>query len=132
MIIKKQHVLALERLLADEEAQKPYTPLEEVDQPTFVELELAGLARFSTPVRLVPTYLGRELTMVLRELIEQGPEPRSDDEGGNYTVLEARGLAAPADWSAGWRWLGSEVIAMLEAAEALPASLRPTGRAAGR
>ncbi len=117
MIIKKQHALALERLLADEEAQKPYTPLEEVDQPTFVELELAGLARFSTPVRLVPTYLGRELTMVLRELIEQGPEPRSDDEGGDYAVLEARGLAAPADWSAGWRWLGSEVIAMLEAAE---------------
>ncbi|WP_457637737.1 DUF505 domain-containing protein [Oceanithermus sp.] len=117
MVIKKEHALALERLLADEEAGKSYTPLEEVDQPTFVELELAGLARFSTPVRLVPTYLGRELTMLLRELIEQGPGAWSEEEGGDYVILEGHGLARPEDWPAGWRWVGSEVVAMLEAAE---------------
>ena len=118
MIIKKQHALALERLLVDEEAGKPYTPLEEVDEPTFIELELAGLARFSTPVRLVPTYLGRELTLLLRELVEQGPAAWSEeDSGGDYVILEGRGLAEPAEWPEGWRWLGSEVIAMLEAAE---------------
>ncbi len=119
MIIKKQHALALEALLADEEAGKPYTPLEEVDEPTFVELELAGLARFSTPVRLVPTYLGRELTLLLRELYEQGPAAYAEEEGGggDYVVLEGRGLPGPGEWPEGWRWLGSEVIAMLEAAE---------------
>jgi len=120
MVIKKQHAVALERLLADEEAQKPYTPLEEVDEPTFVELELAGLARFSTPVRLVPTYLGRELALLLRELYEQGPAPWSESEEeaqGEIVVLEGRGLAKPEDWPEGWRWIGSEVIAMLEAAD---------------
>jgi len=118
MVIKKQHALALERLLADEEASKPYTPLEEVDEPTFVELELAGLARFSTPVRLVPTYLGRELTLLLRELYEQGPAAWSEEEsGGDYVILEGHGLAKPEEWPEGWRWLGSEIIAMLEAAE---------------
>ncbi|WP_457630589.1 DUF505 domain-containing protein [Oceanithermus sp.] len=118
MIIKKQHALALERLLADEEAGKPYTPLEEVDEPTFVELELAGLARFSTPVRLVPTYLGRELALLLRELYQQGPGAWSDEEGaGDYVILEGHGLDAPENWPEGWRWVGSEVIAMLAAAE---------------
>ncbi len=118
MIIKKQHALALEQLLADEEASKPYTPLREVDQPTFVELELAGLARFSTPIRLTPTYLGRELTLLLRELIERGPAAWSEEESnGGVAVLEGRGLGPAADWPEGWRWLGSEVIAMLDAAE---------------
>jgi len=120
MVIKKEHALALERLLADEETGKPYTPLEEVDEPTFVELELAGLARFSTPVRLVPTYLGRELALVLRELYEQGPAvwSESEDEAqGDFVVLEGHGLDKPEAWPEGWRWIGSEVIAMLDAAE---------------
>ncbi|WP_456477010.1 DUF505 domain-containing protein [Oceanithermus sp.] len=120
MVIKKQHAVVLERLLADEEANKPYTPLEEVDEPTFVELELAGLARFSTPVRLVPTYLGRELALLLRELYRQGPAAWSeveDEAGGEYVVLEGHGLDEPEAWPEGWRWVGSEVIAMLEAAE---------------
>lgn len=120
MVIKKEHARALERLLADEEAQRPYTPLEEVDEPTFVELELAGLARFSTPVRIVPTYLGRELALLLRELFEQGPKAQGESEdeaAGDLIVLEGRGLERPEAWTEGWRWLGSEVIAMLEAAE---------------
>jgi len=120
MVIKKEHARALERLLVDEEAQRPYTPLDEVDEPTFVELELAGLARFSTPVRLVPTYLGRELALVLRELYEQGPTARGEAEEeaqGERIVFEGRGLERPEAWPEGWRWIGSEVIAMLDAAE---------------
>ncbi len=120
MIIKKEHAQALERLLADEESQRPYTPLEEVDEPTFVELELAGLARFSSPVRIVPTYLGREVAFALRELYEQGPAAWSeaeDEARGAYVVLEGRGLERPEAWPKGWRWIGSEVIAMLDAAE---------------
>ncbi|WP_287370734.1 DUF505 domain-containing protein [Oceanithermus sp.] len=120
MVIKKEHAQALERLLADEQANKPYTPLEEVDEPTFVELELAGLARFSTPVRIVPTYFGRELALLLRDLYAQGPDARPEaeaDEGGELVVLEGRGLARPEAWPEGWRWIGSEVVAMLDAAE---------------
>ncbi len=120
MVITKKHAIALERLLADEEAGKPYTPIEEVDEATFAELEMAGLARFQTPVKLVPTYLGRELAWILRDLYALGPKPFAEDEaevGGDIVILEAYGLDKPEHWEEGWRWLGSEVIAMLDAAE---------------
>ncbi len=120
MVITKKHAIALERLLADEEAGKPYTPVEEVDEDTFDELEMMGLARYQTPVKIVPTYLGRELAYLLRELYEQGPKPYAEDEeevGGDLVILEGRGLAKPEEWEEGWRWLGTEVIAMLDAAE---------------
>ncbi len=115
MVITKKHAVALERLLADEEAGRPYTPLEAVDGETAAELEAMGLVRYTTPVRLVPTYHGRELALLLRELYARGPVPLG--EGDGVTVQEARGLARPEDWPEGWRWIGSEVIAMLEAAE---------------
>ncbi len=120
MVITKKHAVALERLLADEEAGKPYTPIEEVDDETFAELEMAGLARFQTPVKLVPTYLGRELAWILRDLYALGPKPFAEDEaevGGDIVILEAYGLDKPENWEEGWRWVGSEVIAMLDAAE---------------
>ena len=120
MVITKKHAIALERLLADEEAGKPYTPVEEVDEETFDELEMMGLARYQSPVKIVPTYLGRELAYLLRELYEQGPKPYAEDEeevGGDLVILEGRGLAKPEAWEEGWRWLGTEVIAMLDAAE---------------
>ncbi len=115
MVITKKHAVALEQLLADEEAGRPYTPLEAVDGETAAELEAMGLVRYATPVRLVPTYHGRELALLLRELYARGPAPLG--EGDGVTVQEARGLARPEDWPEGWRWIGSEVIAMLEAAE---------------
>jgi len=115
MVITKKHAVALERLLADEEAGRPYTPLEAVDAETAAELEAMGLVRYSTPVRLVPTYHGRELALLLRGLYAKGPA--SSEEGEGVVVQEARGLARPEDWPEGWRWIGSEVIAMLEAAE---------------
>ena len=120
MVITKKHAIALERLLADEEAGKPYTPIEEVDDETFTELEMAGLARFQTPVKLVPTYLGRELAWILRDLYALGPKPFAEDEeevGGDIVILEAYGLDKPENWEEGWRWVGSEVIAMLDAAD---------------
>ncbi len=116
MVIAKTHAIALLRLLADDESEKPYTPLSEVDEATARELELMGLLRFASPVRLVPTYVGRELALALRELSAQGPAPRSEDDG-DLVVVEARGLRPPEDWDEGFRWVGSEVIAMLDAAE---------------
>ncbi len=116
MVITKLHAIALERLLADEEAGKPYTPLEEVDEATARELEAMGLVRYPTPVRLVPTYAGRELALLLRELYRQGPDLK-EEQDGEGTVLAGRGLDRPEAWKEGWRWIGSEVIAMLKAAE---------------
>ena len=120
MVIKKKHAIALERLLKDEERDLPFTPLEEVDEATARELELMGLLRFASPVRLVPTYLGRELAYLLRELYALGPKPYAEEEeevAGDLVVREAWGLRPPEAWEEGFRFLGSEVVAMLEAAE---------------
>ncbi|WP_279165089.1 DUF505 domain-containing protein [Thermus scotoductus] len=120
MVIKKKHAEVLERLLKDEEQELPFTPLEVVDEPTARELELMGLLRFASPVRLVPTYWGKELALLLRELYALGPKPHGEEEeevGGDIVVREAWGLRPPAEWDEGFRFLGSEVIALLEAAE---------------
>ncbi|MGC8968599.1 MAG: DUF505 domain-containing protein [Thermus sp.] len=118
MVIKKKHAVALERLLADEERALPFTPLEEVDGPTARELELMGLLRFASPVRLVPTYWGRELAYLLRELYALGPRPHAEEEGaGSLEVREAWGLRPPEAWPEDFRFLGSEVVALLEAAD---------------
>lgn len=118
MVIKKKHAEALERLLKDEEQALPFTPLEEVDEPTARELELMGLLRFASPVRLVPTYWGRELAYLLRELYAMGPRPYAEEEGaGTWVVREAWGLRPPEAWAEEFRFLGSEIVAMLEAAD---------------
>lgn len=77
-----------------------------------------GLLRFASPVRLVPTYWGRELAYLLRELYAMGPRPYAEEEGaGTWVVREAWGLRPPEAWAEEFRFLGSEIVAMLEAAD---------------
>ncbi len=119
MIVRKEHAQMLERLLRDQDARRPFTEIATAEAPVLHELERAGLVRQQTPVRWVLTYSGTALAQVLRDLYAQGPAPyrEADDEvGGDQVVREARGLAAPETWPDDWRWLGSEVIAMLDAA----------------
>jgi hypothetical protein len=99
MVIQKEHAIALERLLADKEAGKAYTAVAPEDERIYLELERAGLASLPAPMQRVPTYLGEELARVLRQLSGSGALPD------------------PASWPEGWRWVGSEVIAMLDAAD---------------
>ena len=120
MLITKAHALALLRLLQDREDKKPFTELEVADTPVLLELERADLVRQQSPVRWVLTYTGEMVARTLRELVQWGPQARheEDDEvGGDLVIREAHGLTPPAQWPEDWRWLGSEVIAMLDAAE---------------
>ncbi len=98
MIITKAHAIALARMLADDEAGKPGTDIEDVDRKTYLELEVQGLARADGPIKRIPTTLGLALAQVIRDLIRAGK-------------LE------PADnWPDGWRFIGSEIITLLRAA----------------
>jgi len=120
MVIKKQHAILLQKLLKDEENKLPYTALEEVDELVARELELMGLVRFSAPLQLTLTYVGRDLANLLRELYEIGPQPFAEKEEevkGNIVIREARGLNPPEAWDDDFRFLGSEIIAMLESAD---------------
>ncbi|NPA05896.1 MAG: DUF505 domain-containing protein [Chloroflexi bacterium] len=119
MIIRKEHAIALERLLKDQEERKPYTTIDVDELPTYRELERAGLVRQQTPIRWVLTYSGTELALLLRDLYAWGPKAYTEDEaevGGELVILEGHGLDKPENWPDDWRWIGSEVIAMLDAA----------------
>ncbi len=119
MIVRKEHARMLERLLKDQDARLPFTEIEPHEQPVLHELERAGLVRQQTPVRWVLTYSGAALAQVLRDLYHQGPAAYAeaeDEVGGDLVIREWHGLAAPETWPDDWRWLGSEVIAMLDAA----------------
>ncbi len=120
MVIKKNHAILLEKLLRDEEKQLPYTTLEKADELTARELEFMGLVRFSAPLKMILTYVGRDLAHLLRELYKMGPQPFAEKEeevSGNIVIREARGIRPPEEWEEDFRFLGSEIIAMLESAD---------------
>ncbi len=119
MVIGKKHAIALEKLLKEQREEKPFTEMTKEDYPIMIELERAGLVRQQTPVRWVLTYSGMAIAELLNELYKQGPKPYSEDEeevGGEFVIREGRGLAAPEEWPDEWRFVGSEIIAMLDAA----------------
>jgi hypothetical protein len=119
MVIRKEHAIILEKMLANEDAGLLATDLSQLNNDTVHELDLMGLIRFETPVKLVLTYTGRGLANVLRELYSLGPQVTSEDENAttsNIVILEKRGLSKPEEWDPEFRFIGSEIIAMLDAA----------------
>ncbi len=120
MVITKAHAIALRKLLEEQYADKPYTELKPEDEPVMLELERAGLVRQQTPVRWILTYSGVAVAELLKDLYEQGPKPYSEKDeevGGEFVIREGRGLASPEEWPDDWRFVGSEIIAMLDAAD---------------
>jgi len=99
MLVRKEHADALLKLFAQREEGSPYMDMGSLSKPVIYQLEVQGLTRMYSPIRVGLTYLGGELALVLQELIREGKLP------------------APAEWKDGWRWLGSEVIAMLDTAQ---------------
>ena len=99
MIVRKEHAKVLLELLEKRDAGTSYMDTALFSSPVLDELEIQALIRMYSPVRIGLTYLGGELALTLRELIEAGQ------------------LVPPDQWPDGWRWLGSEVIAMLDAAQ---------------
>ncbi len=119
MIIRKEHAVLLKKLLKEQNENKPYTELSEKDTPVMLELERAELVRQQTPVRWVLTYTGTEVAKILEELYRQGPVPYSENENdtsSNTIILKSVGLDEPEKWDDDFRWIGSEIIAMLDAA----------------
>lgn len=98
MVIRKEHAQALLQLFAQREEGTPYMDTTALSDPVIYELEVQALVRMYSPIRVGLTYLGGELALVLQELVE------------------TKRLPAPDAWKDGWRWLGSEIIAMLDAA----------------
>ncbi len=120
MIVRKAHALLLKQLLEEEKnAGVQFTGISDEAESALVELERAGLVRHHTPIRWGLTYSGTALANVLKDLYAQGPgvySEKEEDVGGELVVREGYGLPSPEDWPDDWRWIGTEVIAMLDAA----------------
>ncbi|WP_457568349.1 DUF505 domain-containing protein [Desulfurobacterium sp.] len=96
MVIRKEHALALQRLKRVEEGK--FCTVQEGEKAPFVELEMANLARMGKPLEYVLTYWGEALVNVLEEMVDGGVLPH------------------PEKWDDEFRWIGSEVVAMIDAA----------------
>ncbi len=99
MILTTAHAHALAQMLADDTAGKDFTGIGTADTETYLELERQGLARADGPLKRIPTTLGLELARVIGDLIRAGK------------------LQPAGKWPQGWRFLGSEIITLLRAAQ---------------
>ncbi len=99
MIIRKEHALALLRVREEEFNNAPTCQLFlKSEEPPFIELERMNLLRMERPLEYSLTYWGRALANVLDDMVQKG-------------LIEH-----PSKWDEGFRWLGSEVIMMIETA----------------
>ncbi|GAB6076657.1 DUF505 domain-containing protein [Desulfurobacterium crinifex] len=99
MIIRKEHALALLRVREEELNNAPTCQLFlKSEEPPFIELERMNLLRMERPLEYSLTYWGRALANILDDMVQKG-------------LIEH-----PSKWDEGFRWLGSEVIMMIETA----------------
>lgn len=95
MLIKKTHA---ELLLSLAPKGQEAVSVDQLNNTALQELQMQGILTLPTPSTVQLTYAGNMLAGVLQEAIEQG-------------------LTTPVnEWKDGYRWIGSEVIAMLDAA----------------
>jgi len=98
MLIKKEHALALLNVKSQEEKGLACQIAVKAESDPYVELELQNLLeQGNSPVEFVLTYWGRNLVYLLEEMIQKGL------------------ISHPSQWDERFRWIGSEVIAMIEA-----------------
>ncbi len=93
MVIKKDQAKHLLALLESPEREIDVSRLNEEG---LGELEAAGLVRFPTPASVSLTYGGESVARALRALVEKGA------------------VEKVSDWDPRFRWIGSEVLAMME------------------
>ena len=118
MIIRKEHAIALRKLLNEKNNNTPYSEFLGGETPVLLELERAGLVNEEKPLQWVLTYAGEAVATVLSNLYENGATPHI--EGKSETDIEVREshkLSKPEEWPDDFRWIGSEIIAMLDAAD---------------
>ncbi|MBK3332859.1 DUF505 domain-containing protein [Persephonella atlantica] len=98
MIIRKEHALALLSAKSEEEKGLSCQIRLKSEEDPYVELELQNLLeQGSSPVEYRLTYWGRNLVYLLEEMIKDGL------------------IKHPSQWDDRFRWIGSEVIGMIEA-----------------
>ncbi|MEO2069131.1 MAG: DUF505 domain-containing protein [Desulfurobacteriaceae bacterium] len=99
MIIRKEHALALLRVREGEKVNERVCQLMNAqEEAPFIELERMNLLRMERPLEYSLTYWGRALANIIEEMVSKGL------------------IKHPKDWDEEFRWLGSEVIMMIETA----------------
>ncbi|SNZ09430.1 hypothetical protein SAMN06265182_1523 [Persephonella hydrogeniphila] len=99
MVIRKEHALALLNAKSEEEKGLSCQITIKSEEEPYKELELQNLLeQGNSPVEYTLTYWGRNLVYLLEEMIQKGL------------------IHHPSEWDERFRWIGSEVIAMIEAA----------------
>ena len=93
MVIKKEQA---KHLLALLESPKREIDVSKMNEEGLEELELAGLVAFPTPAFVTLTYAGETVARALRALVEKGA------------------LEPVSEWDPRFRWIGSEILAMME------------------
>jgi len=118
MIIRKEHAIALRKLLNEKNNNAPYSEFLEGETPVLLELERAGLVNEEKPLQWVLTYAGEAVATVLSNLYENGATPHIEGKSEtDIEVKESHKLSKPEEWPDDFRWIGSEIIAMLDAAD---------------
>jgi len=98
MIIRKEHAVALLHAKSQEEKGLACQITIKAEEEPYRELELQNLLeQGSSPIEYVLTYWGRNLVYILEEMINKGL------------------IKHPSQWDERFRWIGSEVIAMIDA-----------------
>ncbi|SMO40276.1 hypothetical protein SAMN06269117_10337 [Balnearium lithotrophicum] len=99
MVIRKEHALALMRVREEEKNQAPTCQLFlKSEEPPYLELERMNLLRQVRPLEYALTYWGRALANILDDMVEK------------------KFILHPSKWDEEFRWLGSEVLMMIETA----------------
>jgi len=99
MVIRREHALALLRVYGEEKNKAPSCQISlKSEEVPYLELERMNLLRMVKPLEYSLTYWGRILTATLEEMVGEGLIPH------------------PSKWDEEFRWLGSEVITMIETA----------------
>ena len=99
MLIKKEHAIALYNVLGEENKGAHCQISVAAEREPYNELNLANLLEIgSSRVEFRLSYWGRNLIHLLDQMVKEDK------------------LDIPANWKEGYRWIGSEVIAMIEAA----------------
>ena len=98
MIIRKEHALALLNAKAEETKGLSCQITLKSEEAPYIELEYQNLLeQGASPIEYRLTYWGRTLVYMLEDMVKKGL------------------IKHPAEWDDRFRWIGSEIIAMIEA-----------------
>jgi len=100
MIIRREHALALLNAKSQEQKGLACQITIKAEEEPYIELEYQNLLeQGASPIEYKLSYWGRTLVYMMDEMIQKGLIPH------------------PSEWDDDFRWIGSEIIAMLDASD---------------